>query len=179
MRIPWAEDSHTILSHRKKCRPRWISRIGDFFQEQKARYCKCSKIYRENVCSSRSNGKPIWWLLWQNDSIVDQELLGECDDPRITVIELDSASTQWSYILWGGDRILSKQTNTFYFAAFKVSLQKYPRKRSMADLHAISCREGYFGGLRLLQATCKAFYSYCRNEGIGTDSNVNFVTIKF
>ncbi|CBY18920.1 unnamed protein product [Oikopleura dioica] len=37
---------------------------------------------------------------------------------------------------------------------------------SMADLHAISCREGYFGGLRLLQATCKAFYSYCRRNGI-------------
>jgi len=36
----------------------------------------------------------------------------------------------------------------------------------MADLHAISCREGYFGGLRLLQATCKAFYSYCRRNGI-------------
>jgi glucuronokinase len=48
----------------------------------------------------------------------------------------------------------------------------------MADLHAISCREGYFGGLRLLQATCKAFYRYCRNEGIGKYSNVNFITTK-
>ena len=128
MRIPWAEDSDAILSHRKKCRSRWISRIGDLFQEQKAWYCEFSKIYRENVCSSRSNGKPIWWLLWQNDSVVDQELLGKCDDPRITVIDLDSTSTQWSYILWGGDRILSEHV-FFLLWCIKFKLMKASLKK--------------------------------------------------
>ena len=37
---------------------------------------------------------------------------------------------------------------------------------SLADLHGISDKEGYLGGLRLLQATCKKFYHYCANKGL-------------
>ncbi|ELT97006.1 hypothetical protein CAPTEDRAFT_174475 [Capitella teleta] len=37
---------------------------------------------------------------------------------------------------------------------------------SMADLHGISRKEGYLGGLRLLQATCMRFYQYCCDRGI-------------
>ncbi|XP_072449477.1 glucuronokinase with putative uridyl pyrophosphorylase isoform X1 [Chiloscyllium punctatum] len=37
---------------------------------------------------------------------------------------------------------------------------------SLQDLHRISRKEGYLGGLRLLQATCKKFYQYCSEQGI-------------
>ncbi|XP_031548705.1 uncharacterized protein LOC116286363 isoform X2 [Actinia tenebrosa] len=37
---------------------------------------------------------------------------------------------------------------------------------SLGDLHGISRKEGYLGGLRLLQATCKKFYQYCYEKGI-------------
>lgn len=37
---------------------------------------------------------------------------------------------------------------------------------SLQDLHGISNKEGYLGGLRLLQATCKKFYQYCCEKGI-------------
>lgn len=37
---------------------------------------------------------------------------------------------------------------------------------SLADLYGISSREGYLGGLRLLQAVCKKFYHYCSQKGI-------------
>ncbi|XP_028666078.1 glucuronokinase with putative uridyl pyrophosphorylase [Erpetoichthys calabaricus] len=37
---------------------------------------------------------------------------------------------------------------------------------SLQDLYYISRKEGYFGGLRLLQATCKKFYQFCSKEGI-------------
>ncbi|XP_023345384.1 glucuronokinase 1 [Eurytemora carolleeae] len=37
---------------------------------------------------------------------------------------------------------------------------------SLADLHGITSKEGYLGGLRLLQATCKKFYNYCSVKGI-------------
>ncbi|XP_011404331.1 PREDICTED: glucuronokinase 1-like [Amphimedon queenslandica] len=37
---------------------------------------------------------------------------------------------------------------------------------SLSDLYGISRREGYLGGLRLLQATCKKFYEYCSSNGI-------------
>ena len=37
---------------------------------------------------------------------------------------------------------------------------------SLADLHGISSREGYLGGLRLLQAACKKFYHHCSTRGI-------------
>ncbi|KAL1530773.1 hypothetical protein AB1Y20_001671 [Prymnesium parvum] len=37
---------------------------------------------------------------------------------------------------------------------------------SLADLHGISRKEGYQGGLILLQATCKKFYEYCTKQGI-------------
>nr|CAB3254094.1 transcription factor protein [Phallusia mammillata] len=37
---------------------------------------------------------------------------------------------------------------------------------SMGDLYGISKKEGYLGGLRLLQATCKKFYEYCSEKGI-------------
>ena len=37
---------------------------------------------------------------------------------------------------------------------------------SLHDLHGISLKEGYLGGLRLLQATCKKFYQYCSEKGI-------------
>ncbi|XP_062506583.1 uncharacterized protein LOC134183132 [Corticium candelabrum] len=36
----------------------------------------------------------------------------------------------------------------------------------LSDLHWISRKEGYLGGLRLLQATCKKFYEYCASRGI-------------
>lgn len=37
---------------------------------------------------------------------------------------------------------------------------------SLHDLYGISRKEGYLGGLRLLQATCKRFYHYCAEHGI-------------
>jgi len=37
---------------------------------------------------------------------------------------------------------------------------------SLSDLHGISMKEGYLGGLRLLQATCKKFFEFCLNNGI-------------
>ncbi|XP_078389147.1 glucuronokinase with putative uridyl pyrophosphorylase isoform X3 [Cetorhinus maximus] len=37
---------------------------------------------------------------------------------------------------------------------------------SLQDLHGISRKEGYLGGLRLLQATCKKFYQFCSEQGI-------------
>lgn len=37
---------------------------------------------------------------------------------------------------------------------------------SLIDLHGISRKEGYLGGLRLLQATCKKFYQFCSERGI-------------
>ncbi|XP_018010788.1 probable glucuronokinase 2 [Hyalella azteca] len=37
---------------------------------------------------------------------------------------------------------------------------------SLNDLHGISTREGYLGGLRLLQATCKMFLHYCTQHNI-------------
>lgn len=37
---------------------------------------------------------------------------------------------------------------------------------SLADLHGISRKEGYQGGLRLMQATCKKFFEYCCEHGI-------------
>ena len=37
---------------------------------------------------------------------------------------------------------------------------------SLADLHDSYGRDGYLGGLRLLQATCKKFYQYCSKHGI-------------
>jgi glucuronokinase len=37
---------------------------------------------------------------------------------------------------------------------------------SLSDLYLVSRKEGYLGGLRLLQATCKKFYQYCAQHGI-------------
>eukprot|EP00731_Ephydatia_muelleri_P038563 Em0807g2a len=37
---------------------------------------------------------------------------------------------------------------------------------SLSDLYGTSLKEGYLGGLRLLQATCKRFYQYCAMHGI-------------
>eukprot|EP00629_Pelagomonadales_sp_RCC1024_P014979 CAMPEP_0119270524 /NCGR_PEP_ID=MMETSP1329-20130426/7494_1 /TAXON_ID=114041 /ORGANISM="Genus nov. species nov., Strain RCC1024" /LENGTH=622 /DNA_ID=CAMNT_0007270547 /DNA_START=203 /DNA_END=2067 /DNA_ORIENTATION=+ len=37
---------------------------------------------------------------------------------------------------------------------------------SLADLHFISRREGYQGGMRLLQAACKKFFEYCTDKGV-------------
>eukprot|EP01061_Rhynchopus_euleeides_P004282 TRINITY_DN13546_c0_g1_i1.p1 TRINITY_DN13546_c0_g1~~TRINITY_DN13546_c0_g1_i1.p1 ORF type:complete len:685 (+),score=267.27 TRINITY_DN13546_c0_g1_i1:138-2057(+) len=36
----------------------------------------------------------------------------------------------------------------------------------LADLHSISRKEGYVGGMRLMQASCKKFYDYCCAHGI-------------
>ena len=36
----------------------------------------------------------------------------------------------------------------------------------LRDLHFISRREGYQGGMRLLQAACKRFLEYCVERGI-------------
>ncbi|KAK3744354.1 hypothetical protein QZH41_016482, partial [Actinostola sp. cb2023] len=48
---------------------------------------------------------------------------------------------------------------------------------SLGDLHGISRKEGYLGGLRLLQATCKKFYQYCYEKGIAL-AKKNF-TLKY
>ena len=42
---------------------------------------------------------------------------------------------------------------------------------SLQDLHDIYGREGYLGGLRLVQATCKMFCRHCKEVGIPTDRN--------
>ncbi|XP_053502582.1 glucuronokinase with putative uridyl pyrophosphorylase [Ictalurus furcatus] len=48
---------------------------------------------------------------------------------------------------------------------------------SLQDLFHISHKEGYLGGLRLLQATCKKFYQFCSNQGIALTKQ-NF-TLKY
>ncbi|XP_064158531.1 glucuronokinase with putative uridyl pyrophosphorylase [Anguilla rostrata] len=48
---------------------------------------------------------------------------------------------------------------------------------SLQDLFSISRREGYQGGLRLLQATCKKFYQFCSKQGIALTKQ-NF-TLKY
>ncbi|KAM6959254.1 glucuronokinase with putative uridyl pyrophosphorylase [Aplochiton taeniatus] len=48
---------------------------------------------------------------------------------------------------------------------------------SLQDLFCISRKEGYLGGLRLLQATCKKFYQFCSKQGIALTKQ-NF-TIKY
>lgn len=48
---------------------------------------------------------------------------------------------------------------------------------SLQDLFRISRKEGYLGGLRLLQATCKKFYQFCSEHGIAL-SKQNF-TLKY
>nr|XP_033774104.1 glucuronokinase 1-like [Geotrypetes seraphini] len=48
---------------------------------------------------------------------------------------------------------------------------------SLLDLYYISRKEGYLGGLRLLQATCKKFYHFCSEKGIAL-SKQNF-TLKY
>uniref|UniRef100_A0A9R1SRU9 Glucuronokinase 1-like n=2 Tax=Cyprinus carpio TaxID=7962 RepID=A0A9R1SRU9_CYPCA len=48
---------------------------------------------------------------------------------------------------------------------------------SLQDLFRISRKEGYLGGLRLLQATCKKFYQFCSEQGIAL-SKQNF-TLKY
>ncbi|XP_061774725.1 glucuronokinase with putative uridyl pyrophosphorylase [Nerophis ophidion] len=48
---------------------------------------------------------------------------------------------------------------------------------SLQDLFSISRKEGYLGGLRLLQATCKKFYQLCSKQGIALTKQ-NF-TLKY
>ncbi|KAM9801194.1 glucuronokinase with putative uridyl pyrophosphorylase [Neosynchiropus ocellatus] len=48
---------------------------------------------------------------------------------------------------------------------------------SLQDLFRISRKEGYLGGLRLLQATCKKFYQFCSKQGIALTTQ-NF-TLKY
>uniref|UniRef100_A0A673BXU6 Glucuronokinase with putative uridyl pyrophosphorylase n=1 Tax=Sphaeramia orbicularis TaxID=375764 RepID=A0A673BXU6_9TELE len=48
---------------------------------------------------------------------------------------------------------------------------------SLQDLFCISRKEGYLGGLRLLQATCKKFYQFCSEKGIALTKQ-NF-TLKY
>ncbi|XP_065898856.1 uncharacterized protein [Dysidea avara] len=48
---------------------------------------------------------------------------------------------------------------------------------SLSDLDGITRKEGYLGGLRLLQATCKKFYQYCVEHGIALPKK-NF-TLKY
>ena len=40
---------------------------------------------------------------------------------------------------------------------------------SLRELEAISNRDGYYGGIRLIYATCKCFSEYCRTNGIELD----------
>jgi glucuronokinase len=44
---------------------------------------------------------------------------------------------------------------------------------SLAELEETSNRDGYYGGIRLIYATCKRFHEYCRENGITLD-NRNF-----
>jgi glucuronokinase len=44
---------------------------------------------------------------------------------------------------------------------------------SLAELEETSIRDGYYGGIRLIYATCKRFHEYCRENGITLD-NRNF-----
>lgn len=37
---------------------------------------------------------------------------------------------------------------------------------SLADLHQVAAREGYYGGVRLLYAACKRFYEECLKRGL-------------
>ncbi|XP_043936983.1 uncharacterized protein LOC122809496 [Protopterus annectens] len=48
---------------------------------------------------------------------------------------------------------------------------------SLQDLYCISGKEGYLGGLRLLQATCKKLYQFCSEKGIALTKK-NF-TLKY
>uniref|UniRef100_A0A3Q3N7N5 Glucuronokinase with putative uridyl pyrophosphorylase n=1 Tax=Mastacembelus armatus TaxID=205130 RepID=A0A3Q3N7N5_9TELE len=48
---------------------------------------------------------------------------------------------------------------------------------SLQDLFCISRKEGYLGGLRLLQATCKKFHQFCSKQGIALTKQ-NF-TLKY
>ncbi|XP_034403875.1 glucuronokinase with putative uridyl pyrophosphorylase [Cyclopterus lumpus] len=48
---------------------------------------------------------------------------------------------------------------------------------SLQDLFCISRKEGYLGGLRLLQATCKKFYQFCSKQGLALTKQ-NF-TLKY
>ncbi len=57
------------------------------------------------------------------------------------------------------------------FESAKICLTPHPlcdptEFGSLADLHDSYGRDGYLGGLRLLQATCKKFYHYCSEHGI-------------
>ena len=47
---------------------------------------------------------------------------------------------------------------------------------SLAELEETSIRDGYYGGIRLIYATCKRFNEYCRENGIKLD-NRNFSII--
>jgi glucuronokinase len=47
---------------------------------------------------------------------------------------------------------------------------------SLAELEETSNRDGYYGGIRLIYATCKRFNEYCRDRGIVFD-NRNFSVI--
>lgn len=42
--------------------------------------------------------------------------------------------------------------------------------KDIRDLHADVQKHGYYGGFRLLKASCKAFLDYCRDQGIVLDS---------
>ncbi|MCZ6678419.1 MAG: hypothetical protein O7E52_14365, partial [Candidatus Poribacteria bacterium] len=37
---------------------------------------------------------------------------------------------------------------------------------SLSDLYEIATRDGYYGGRRLISASCKKFYEYCHNQNI-------------
>lgn len=43
------------------------------------------------------------------------------------------------------------------------------RFSSLRELEAVSSRDGYYGGIRLIYATCKKFCEYCRKSGITLD----------
>lgn len=47
---------------------------------------------------------------------------------------------------------------------------------NLNELEQISIRDGYYGGIRLIYATCKRFNEYCREKGIALDSR-NFSVI--
>ena len=63
-----------------------------------------------------------------------------------------------------------------------LRIQAHPRYdpvefKNLADLETVANRDGYYGGLRLLFATCKKFKEYCSSLGIRLPAR-NF-TIKY
>jgi len=75
-----------------------------------------------------------------------------------------------------GGKTLTVQTATFGARAIiwespRLQIVPHPEHDpfefdSLAELHQIAEQDGYYGGTRLIYATCKRFYQYCHEHGI-------------